>query len=159
MEFILKNKKVIRFFFAYCIIFLLFAFFYLFIINQKKVDGFAYLGGNKINIEVVSSPLATYRGLSGRDYLASNTGMLFVFNDYDKRQFVMRDMNFPIDIIFIKDGIVKEIKCDCPPEGSEPKVIYESSDAVDMVLEVPAGYAKANNIIPGSTFQAPNNLK
>ena len=158
MASILKNKKVSFFLFSVLLLFLIALLFFIF---SKPQEGgnFAYIGNNKLEVEIADNPIETYRGLSFKENLPEGSGMLFIFSDYDKRKFVMRNMNFPIDIIFIKDGIVREIKADCPPEGSEPKVIYESNDYVNMVLEVPAGYAKRNNIEPGTTFNFSKNLK
>lgn len=157
MASILKNKKVLFFLFSILLLFLIACSFFIFSKSSNSVNleegYFAFIGGNKLNIEIADNPIETYRGLSFKESLLEGNAMLFVFSGYEKRRFVMRNMNFPIDIIFIKDDVVKEIKADCPPEGSDPKIIYESADEVNMVLEVPAGYAKRNNIEAGASFK------
>ncbi len=44
-----------------------------------------------------------YTGLSETDALPENYGMLFVFDDVDERTFVMREMDFGIDIVYADD--------------------------------------------------------
>ena len=45
----------------------------------------------------------------------------------------MRNMNFPLDILFIDDDKIINIAADLPPEGSEPVNIYVSGAAVNYV--------------------------
>lgn len=158
MEFISKNKKLL--FFVFLIAFLLLSVIFLWSFS-KPIRRQENLGdtvgviikGNYLQAEVADSGDEHYLGLSFRKSLAADHGMLFIFPNHAKMQFVMRNMNFPIDIIFIRDGIVKEIKADCQPEGSDYKKIYESFDEVDMVLEVPTGYAANKNIVPGDALE------
>ena len=65
---------------------------------------------NNVNyrVEVANTPHLHSLGLSFRTHLSSNSGMLFVFSDETNRIFHMRNMKFPIDIIFI--GADKRVK-------------------------------------------------
>lgn len=108
-----------------------------------------------IETELVFSSEAMYLGLSGRDSLAPNKGMLFVFNDYGHRKFLMRNMNFPLDIVFLKNGEVVKIFSNLAPEGESPKNIYQYGLA-DMVIELPGNYFKNNNLHEGMTFELVN---
>lgn len=151
MESILKNKKI----FYSLLIFLLIALFaavYFAFFQKEEVKHFVSLSGQKIEVEIADSELEQYRGLSGRLSLKEGQGMLFVFSDYQNRRFVMRNMKFPLDIIFIKDSVVTEVRKNCPPEGSDPQKIYESGAKVNYVLEVPAGYANKYGIEAGASF-------
>lgn len=96
-----------------------------------------------INAEVARSPYQLYSGLSNRESICVDCGMLFIFPDFDERSFVMRDMNFPLDIIFIAKGRVIKIFADLPPEGANPQKVYTSDAPVDEVLEINAGRASA----------------
>lgn len=59
----------------------------------------------KIKAEVVDNEEARMKGLSGRDNLADDEGMFFVFEKSDIYPFWMKDMKFAIDIIWImEDG-------------------------------------------------------
>jgi hypothetical protein len=59
------------------------------------------IGGNAINIEIVETGEDRSRGLSGREGLEPDSGMLFVFESPGRHGIWMRDMNFPIDILWI----------------------------------------------------------
>src|SRR5690349_12394377 len=55
------------------------------------------------SVVVAKTPEEREKGLSGRDSLAQNSGMLFVFDHPDTYTFWMKGMKFPLDMIFIKD--------------------------------------------------------
>lgn len=97
----------------------------------------ASLGDCNFVLEVASSPKAWYKGLSGRVKLEKNEGMLFIFPDYDKKSFVMRDMNFPLDIIYLKDNKVINIEQgELPPNKRSKLIEYKSNGEVNMVIEL-----------------------
>jgi len=107
------------------------------------------IDAQEIPVEIAATPAATYRGLSDRPSLAPGCGMLFNFNDKQKQEFVMRDMNFPLDIIFIAAGKIIKIAADLPPEGHNPANIYDSGAPADQVLEVNGGYCREKGINVG----------
>lgn len=129
------NKKLS---FVAIAIFLIIGFF---LINHDYVNKYVLIGGQKIKVDLVDTPETRAKGLSGRPSLFEDTGMLFVFDKPDKYAFWMKDMNFPIDIIWISgDQRIVFIKKDARPE------LYPEAYAPDMdamyVLEVPAGFAE-----------------
>lgn len=154
----LKIKK------EYCLVaalFLILIFFVFFNkISELNIAELKYqdveIKGKKIISEVVSEPVEQYRGLSFREDLCANCGMLFVFPDKEERQFVMRNMNFPLDILFIDDDKIINIAADLPPEGSEPVNVYVSGAAVNYVLELPAGFCRENEIVVGDMVKINN---
>jgi len=84
------------------------------------------------------------KGLGGREDLGKYDGMLFVFPEIKQHVFVMRDMKFPLDIIWLKNGVVVDIAANLPiePTSSESDLIpYFSRDSSDKVLELGAGKA------------------
>lgn len=97
------------------------------------------LGANKITVELARTQLAHYRGLSGRDKLCDDCGMLFVFPEPRKTAFVMRDMKFPLDMIGIREGKVVAIDENAQPENDTDLTVYQNKEVVDYVLEVNAG--------------------
>lgn len=117
--------------------------------SSRLKIGTLSINDKKINIEVASSGSDHYRGLSNRESLCQDCGMLFNFSDYDERIFVMRDMKFPLDIIFINNNKIINIASNLEPEGSRPAHTYSSQDKVNRVLEVNSGYCKKNNIKVG----------
>lgn len=96
-------------------------------------------------VEVVSSAPDRERGLSGRDSLPPDYGMLFIFPTSGRHGFWMRDMKFPIDMIWIKGSEIVGVTPDVYPEFEAPLwklTIYYPPEAVDRVLEVSAGTAR-----------------
>lgn len=103
-----------------------------------------------LKVEVADTPSKRQQGLSGRDKLATGSGMLFVFPQAKKYQFWMKGMKFPLDFIYIKDGAVVDLIQNVPfpspgyPDSSLP--VYEPTVPVNGILEVNAGFVKINNI-------------
>ena len=62
---------------------------------------FIELGGQKFNLEITETIFEKTKGLMDRDYLHDNAGMLFVFNFEWIYPFTMKNMKFPLDIIWI----------------------------------------------------------
>lgn len=111
----------------------------------------------KIFVEIVNTPEKMRQGLSGRNKLNDNQGMLFNFLGSLEKQpgFWMKDMEFDLDIIWIKDKKIIGIT----PNISHPKSIndalplyYPPSD-IDMALEVNAGWSKKNKIKIGDEIK------
>jgi len=100
----------------------------------------AILGQTTVTLEIADSPEERKRGLSYRNNLPESTGLLFVFDRSDKYGFWMKEMHFPIDIIWLDENYrVVHIKENARPE-SYPGVFKSESPAL-YVLEVNAGVA------------------
>ena len=112
------------------------------------------IGNVIVKSEVANTPQKQYKGLSGRDSLENGKGMLFVFKDYGKYRFVMRDMKFSIDIIWIRINVVVDISKNLPlPISGESLIEYIPKTEINRVLEVPAGFTDKGNIKVGDTFE------
>lgn len=109
------------------------------------------LAGNQIRARVVLSAEDQYRGLSGTKELCADCGMLFVFSDSQERYFVMRDMRYPLDIIFINRGKISHIAANLAPDLNDSGELYSSSGPADLVLEVNAGYAARQGLAAGDS--------
>lgn len=120
-------------------------------INQKVEYKNIEIKGYNIKAEVTSDSWRQHQGLSNRDSLCADCGMLFIFPDKQIRKFVMRNMKFPLDIIFILDNKIINIAENLAPEGASPINIYASTVPVNNVLEITAGYAQKNGIKVGDT--------
>src|SRR5581483_7593288 len=59
------------------------------------------VGSSTFNVEMATTPAEQACGLSGREGLADGTGMFFVFGSGGMQSFWMKDMKFPIDIVWI----------------------------------------------------------
>lgn len=104
------------------------------------------INGIEIKVEVASQPFELYTGLSNRQSLCDTCGMLFIFKDSAERKFVMRNMNFPLDIIFINNGKIIKIAENLEPEGESPQNIYSSDQPADRVLELNTGFAALHQL-------------
>ena len=100
--------------------------------------------------DVASTPSQLSRGLSGRDSLSADRGMLFILGQDSTAAFWMKDMKFPIDIIWIHDDTVVDIDADVPVASGTPP-LYTPVSPVNYVVEVNAGFAETHHIAIGSS--------
>lgn len=117
-------------------------------VSQAHRD-YVQFGSKKISIERAITPQEQEIGLGQRKDLAVNKGMLFVFDGSDVRCFWMKDMNFPIDILWLDENekvlAVKEnVSPETYPESFCPQV------AAKYVLEVNAGLSRQAGVSIGS---------
>jgi len=116
------------------------------------------VGTTTLHVAVAKTPEAQTQGLSGIQHLANNEGMLFPFSPATTPEFWMKDMLFPIDIIWIKNNVVVGTSENLlvPKSGmSDAKLIkYSPSLPIDAALEVPAGWVRLNSIYPSSLVKA-----
>lgn len=106
------------------------------------------INGQVVNVELAGSQEARFRGLSNRKSLAADQGMLFIFSNYAVRSFWMNEMQFPLDIIWIKDTTIVGIEYSVAT--APPLILYHSPEPVNYVLEVNAGWAKSFSITTGN---------
>ena len=113
---------------------------------RKEVTITAPRGG--ISVEVVDTPEARELGLSGRTGIHNNDGMLFVFPSSGRFGFWMKDMNFPIDMVWInKQGVIVHIVENAKPEDYPAK--YVNAPEALYVLEIGTGQARSHGMYLG----------
>ncbi|HEY6021161.1 MAG TPA: DUF192 domain-containing protein, partial [Candidatus Paceibacterota bacterium] len=118
---------------------------------QSPEQRIVTVGDTSIYVDVADTEVSRERGLSGRDGLVPNSGMLFVFDNDGKWGIWMKDMKFSIDIVWLaQDGTVITIAPDTAPD-TYPKAFYPTKPA-RYVVELPAGFAKAHSIQAGDRF-------
>jgi uncharacterized membrane protein (UPF0127 family) len=107
------------------------------------------------DVEVASTILEQSRGLSNRPSLGANQGMLFVFSAPSTQAFWMKDMNFPLDMIWIGGTTIVGFSQNDPaaPGVASPPGIYFSPSSTDKVLEVNAGTVAKYNIQIGDSAE------
>lgn len=106
------------------------------------------IGGVVVRALVADTPESRALGLGGREGLAPDEGMLFVFSEDGVYPFWMKDMLFSIDMVWIaSDGKVVDIRYRVPPE-SYPEHLTPKGPA-RYVLELPAGFAQAHHLALG----------
>ncbi|MBU3950473.1 MAG: DUF192 domain-containing protein [Proteobacteria bacterium] len=152
-------------------------------VSQNVVDSSAEtqnlasvrIGDVVVEVEMVENLEDQIRGLSGRESLGINNGMLFVYGDSAIRSFWMKDMKFAIDIIFIKDEchtndanedanyanmriceymVVDLVENLLPPELGKEPMSYTSKEATSYVLELNAGFIDRYGIKVGDRVLA-----
>jgi len=108
-----------------------------------------YLAGEKIEILVVNNEYQKYIGLGGRNSLGEYDGMLFVYSEPGRLGVVMRDMLFPIDVVWFDNGEIVDIAPNLPIEPGvkedDLKVYFPRAEA-NTFLELPAGWAMSHNL-------------
>lgn len=103
------------------------------------------IGGKIIQIEIADTDAERIQGLSDRTSLPQDTGLLFIFPTPTTPGFWMKDMRFPIDIIWLDENWkIISIDKNLAPE-SYPKLFFPPSP-IKYVLEVNAGFSDQNNL-------------
>jgi len=103
-----------------------------------------------INAELPTTSLEYERGLGGRDKLSPGSGMLFALETPGYYPFWMKNMLFPLDIIWMDEHKkIVDITYNLPPD-SFPRTVTPRSPA-QYILEVAAGTAHTNKINIGDT--------
>lgn len=109
--------------------------FYVFVIkfNKKNV---IKINNNEIKLEIAKNIEQRKRGLGGREELCSNCGMLFEFPEKGRYAFWMKDMKFPLDIVWISDGRIVHLEKNVK---SDLKGTLDPEVQADRILEINAG--------------------
>lgn len=115
-------------------------------------------------IETVRAPRATLTlqianteeqrefGLMNVKKLLPHNGMIFVFDRDEHQEFWMKDTFVPLDMIFIAaDGTVRKVFTNVPvvPVSTPDEKIPRRSADAKFVIELPAGEATRDGIVPG----------
>jgi uncharacterized membrane protein (UPF0127 family) len=111
----------------------------------KKVT----INNKSFQIEVADTLEKQIQGLSDRKNISENSGMLFIYHNKSIRFFWMRQMNFPLDIIWIDGDTIVKINKNLLPEGNNPKNIYNSKFPVNYVFEINSGLSEKYNFKTG----------
>lgn len=111
------------------------------------------VGGTVFKAEVADSEAKRELGLGKRDSLPADHAMYFSFPAANYWVFWMKDMRFPIDIVWIADGKVVDVSANAQPPKGFPLETFSPVAPADAVLELNAGTAKAKGIVPGSPVQ------
>jgi len=121
----------------------------------KLAQPTAEIKGHKFQMIVAKSDKDKQVGLSKYKEIPNDKAMVFVFEKADAYPFWMKDMKFPIDIIFIKDDKIVTIYQNLPINNL---TIYPPTESSDKVLETNANISKKYNFSVGDSVKF-NNLK
>lgn len=118
---------------------------------QNKTPRVTFPSGTVINVSVADTPAERSQGLSKRELLRDDEGMIFVFDTIDRHPIWMKDMYFPLDIIWLDENfrivdIVANASVASYPNNFVPRA------SAGFVIEVNAGFTTRNNIKIGDTI-------
>lgn len=112
------------------------------------------INNQRIKVEIADEPAEWQKGLSDKESLKAKEGMLFIFPEVDYRGFWMKDMRFPIDILWINEHreIIEITQSVSVPDAKDTPIFY-SKKPIHYVLEVNAGFSETYNIKVGDTAE------
>lgn len=110
-----------------------------------------------LKVEVADTQTKRNSGLGGKQSLASDEGMLFIFDKPGRPPFWMKGLSFPLDFVWIMGDrvvdILQNIEPPTPGQTDASLSIYQSNADVDRVLEVNGGTAQRLNIKIGDSIK------
>lgn len=109
--------------------------------QTMPISAKAIVAGEEILLEVARTPSEQAMGLMYRKSLPANRGMLFPFEPPQPVNFWMKNTVIPLDMVFVRNGVVKAIAANVPPCTSDPCPSYGPGTTVDQVIELRGGRA------------------
>jgi len=117
-----------------------------------KKDTTVRIGKVSLDVELAKTATQKEKGLGGRDCIGGKDGMLFIFNRPDLYTFWMKDMRFPIDIIWIgPDKKVVKIESNVSPDTYPHS--FTNDDPALYVLETKANLSTLLKIKNGAQLE------
>jgi uncharacterized membrane protein (UPF0127 family) len=127
--------------------------------NDRYLQARVIVNGVELNADLAVTEEQQTKGLAVKDHLKENEGMLFVYEQPSRQEFWMKDMKFPIDIIWLdSNGTVVHIEhnlqpcvsilntgssiLNCPTYTPDKDSLY--------VLETVAGFSQKYNVTVGT---------
>jgi uncharacterized protein len=113
------------------------------------------VNGVELVADVAANNTQRTKGLAVKDHLNENESMLFVFSSAAKQVFWMKDMKFPIDIIWMdsnKTVVHIERSLEPCPDTLHCPVYSPDADSL-YVLETVAGFADRHGVTEGTKMQ------
>ena len=118
--------------------------------SQKNVQLYP-ASKERFSVEWATKPPQQEKGLSYRPCFPENGALLFSFPTDDRFGIWMKDMQFPIDVVWLdKDKRVVSVEKNMQP-SSYPKVYYPATD-VRYVIEFNVGMMNKLGAQTGETF-------
>lgn len=122
-----------------------------------KKSATATIGNHTFTLSIARSQKEKEVGLSETKLLSENQGMIFIFDKPDYYSFWMKNMKFPIDIIYINnDAIVTIIKNAQIIKPQDNPTVYFSTQPADKVLEIQAGLSEKYKFKEGDRVKYEN---
>ncbi|MEF8851797.1 MAG: DUF192 domain-containing protein [Haloarculaceae archaeon] len=109
-----------------------------------------------VRVRVADTRQKRYVGLSNTSELATGEGMLFVHPSEGRHSYVMRRMDFPLDIVFIDASESVTTIHHAPAPKGEYERTYTGRGK--WVLEVPRGWTNRTGLDPGDRVEIPERV-
>lgn len=107
-----------------------------------------------INASIADDDQERHVGLSDHDSLADDEGMLFAYDSPHNLTFVMREMSFGIDIVYVDwEGCITSVNPAPEPGPDEVGAEQEYPGYGQYVIEVPIGVASDADIDAGDPMR------
>jgi uncharacterized membrane protein (UPF0127 family) len=113
------------------------------------------IGNRTFKLEVADTLGVQGHGLMQRDSLPDDRGMIFVFEKPEPRNFWMKNVRFPLDIIFM-DGNAQVVSIKQMKAYDMRSV--PSGKPAQYAIELPLGAAGASGVKVGDTLKLPEGL-
>lgn len=120
-----------------------------------QTDPVMHIGDYPVFVDIADTPELRAQGLSGREGLGTLNGMLFVFDEPEYHGIWMKDMRFPIDVIWISEdlevvGITRNLSPNSYPQ------VFEPPEKIRYLVETDTRYADTLGIGVGDKVVIPN---
>ncbi len=127
--------------------------------GQRSFVQFTNSAQTKLMVWVADDPVEQSQGLAEVEFLSEAEGMLFLWPQVAPRIFWMKGVEYPIDIIWLRRGVIFGITEQVQPEAANTSLTdyrrYPSPVPVDAVIEVRGGLTTALKIEPGQLVSLP----
>lgn len=115
------------------------------------------VGDQIVNAEVAQTSSQRAQGLGGRQSIASDAGMLFVFDSPSKLKFWMKGMKFPLDFVWINNDqivdLTRNVPAPLPDQTDDSLAIVQPTADANKVLEVDSGFIDKSGLKVGDKVQ------
>ena len=122
--------------------------------DSEYLKGSAIVNNYRIVLDIALTDKQVQEGLAIKNSLNENEGMLFFLGEPQKASFWMKNMKFPIDIIWLNENfsivhIEKELQ---PCDSVFYCKSYKPNSEALYVLETTAGFTKRHNLQIGDNI-------
>jgi uncharacterized membrane protein (UPF0127 family) len=122
--------------------------------QQRSTVRVYFPNGEFITAELALSGEERARGLMFRESIAADQAMLFVFEEEAPHSFWMKNVGFPIDILWLdREKRIVHMARRVPPCRKDPCPTYSPLRPSGYVLELRAGRSDELGIKPGDRLE------
>lgn len=118
--------------------------------------GIVSIGGQEVKVLIADTDKHRFRGWSNEKNMGKYGGMLFVYPTAGQHAMVMRDMNFPLDMIWINGNEIVDMAPNLQPEPGRAEAqltVYFARLPSNLVMELPAGFIEKNRLKIGDIVE------